>query len=117
MNLVNIGLNIMFYIAVIVILLVAIFFLWVFSCGRSNKKEYEIKGTVDNGFEPAKDKLKEYFETNFGDRSQLCVYVADKCVIDLYGAPKDDQKYNADSMTTIFSNGKKISSILAIMVD
>jgi len=49
----------------------------------------------------------------------LAVYVGDKLIIDLYGNTFGDlSPYNADSLTTIFSSGKSVASILmGIMYD
>ena len=52
---------------------------------------------------------------------QLCVYVKDECVIDVFMAnpeKKSDIKVDGDSVSTIYSSGKSVASILiAVMVD
>ena len=56
-------------------------------------------------------------------RGQLCVYVGDEMIIDVImddkkPNPKDAKPFDADSVTTIFSSGKSVASILiAILVD
>ena len=47
---------------------------------------------------------------------QLCVYVDEKCVVDLYGTAIGDQNYNADTVQTIYSSGKSIESIAMAML-
>ena len=47
---------------------------------------------------------------------QLCVYVDEKCVVDLYGTAIGDKNYNAETVQTIYSSGKSIESIAMAML-
>ena len=70
-----------------------------------------ISGTAQPGFESVKalfeDNLKHYFE----DNAQLCVYVNDECVVDLWGSASGDAHFDGDSLINIFSSGKSLESI------
>ena len=55
----------------------------------------------------------DLFKNGIDDNSQLCIYVDDQCVLDLSGSTSQDQAvFNQDSLTTIFSSGKSVASIL-----
>lgn len=65
-----------------------------------------------------------YFKNGVDKNSQLCVWVGGQCVIDLVGASQSkdggngEVKYDANSVTDIFSSGKSVASVLiAMMVD
>ena len=74
-------------------------------------KKVMISGTAQPGFESVKalfeDNLKHYFE----DNAQLCVYVNDECVVDLWGSASGDAHFDGDSLINIFSSGKSLESI------
>ena len=74
-------------------------------------KKVMISGTAQPGFESVKalfeNNLKHYFE----DNAQLCVYVNDECVVDLWGSASGDAHFDGDSLINIFSSGKSLESI------
>ena len=50
--------------------------------------------------------------------SQLCVYVQNEKVIDVFGKPKNDPTFDGDTLQCVWSCGKVVSAILmAIMND
>ena len=57
-----------------------------------------IGGTCAKGFEPVKEAFKENFVSGEEDCAQLCIYVGNKCVVDLYGSVNGDKTYDADSL-------------------
>ncbi|MEL0049102.1 MAG: serine hydrolase domain-containing protein, partial [Gammaproteobacteria bacterium] len=48
--------------------------------------------------------------------AQLCVYVGDKCVVDLWASAIGDKSFSGDSLVNIFSSGKSLESILLGML-
>jgi len=77
-----------------------------------------IKGFCHEDFEP----VKELFTSNFvnGDEknAQLCVYVGDELVIDLWGT-KDESNaagYGPDSLQVVYSCGKNVSALVVGML-
>ena len=53
------------------------------------KKNFVINGHVSGGFEPVEREFYKLFERGFDTNSQLCVYVGNERVLDLYGKPAD----------------------------
>jgi putative heme degradation protein len=60
-----------------------------------------LHGLCDKKFEPVKAHLEHMLRKGCEDNVQLCVYVDNKCVIDLYGTAVGNHKYNADSIQVI----------------
>ena len=76
---------------------------------------YSVHGHVEPGFEACRDQFEQSFKQGFDKNAQLCVYVGQKCVIDIYGKTKlknQKQEFDADSTTTIWSSGKSVGSIM-----
>ena len=93
-------------------------------CGPNSVqgKPYEIHGFVKPGFEEVKRQFEEYYANGIDKHSQLCVYVGDTMVVDLWGTQViqkgKKQHYTADSVTNIWSSGKSIGALLmAVMRD
>ena len=81
-----------------------------------NTSQPKIEGFCDPKFEKVKKHFKEMLINGADENLQLCVFVEDKCVIDLCGSSND--KYNAESLQTVFSSGKSIEAIvMAILYD
>ena len=89
---------------------------------RVLRSSYKIQGSVSGKFEP----VRRMFEKNFIDKleahAQLCVYVEDEKVVDLWGSrneSRDDSiNYGPDSLTNIFSSTKSLTAIcFASLVD
>ena len=57
-----------------------------------------INGFCTKGFEPVKKIFCENFETGEEENAQLCIYVGQECVIDLYGSKNGDQNYGPDML-------------------
>jgi CubicO group peptidase (beta-lactamase class C family) len=77
-----------------------------------------ISGTVASGFEPVRD-LYEHNMTTLAERNtQLCVFVGEECVVDLWASATDDPGFSADSLVNVFSSGKSLEAItMAMLVD
>jgi len=81
------------------------------------KNSVELKGTVASGYESVRDMFEENFKEGREDSAQLCVYVGEELVIDLY-ASLSSSSYNGDTLTNIFSSTKSLTAIcMARMVD
>ena len=82
-------------------------------------KNFVIEGHVSSGFETVKHQFQKYYQNGFDTHSQLCVYVGNEKVIDIYGKPADPESdYDQDKISNIFSSGKNIAAILmAILQD
>lgn len=57
-----------------------------------------IKGSCKEGFETVKEIFVKAFENGIEDCAQLCVYVGDECIIDLWGSNDENSNYNPDSL-------------------
>ena len=78
-------------------------------------EDIKIVGTVSPEYAKVKEAFKKYFVNGHDHNSQLCVFVGDECVIDLYGNTSQ-KPYDADSIGIVFSSGKSVAAILmAIM--
>ena len=50
--------------------------------------------------------------------AQLCIYVGEECVVDLWSSVTDDPNFGPDSLVNVFSSGKSLESIaIAMLVD
>ena len=78
-------------------------------------RSHFIGGTVDPGFESVKKLFIKNFELGSDENSQLCVYVGERKVIDLWGTVNKTDGYNADTLTTVFSSTKSITAIMMAM--
>ena len=83
----------------------------------STKPAIEVHGTVSPGYET----VKELFEKNFiegrEENAQLCVYVGEEKVVDLW-CSQTEPEYSADSLVNVFSSTKSLTSLaIASLVD
>ena len=83
----------------------------------STKPAIEVHGTVSPGYGP----VKELFEKNFiegrEENAQLCVYVGEEKVVDLW-CSQTEPEYSADSLVNVFSSTKSLTSLaIASLVD
>jgi len=77
-----------------------------------------ISGTVASGFEPVRDLYEHNMATLAERNTQLCVFVGDECVVDLWASAIDDPDFSADSLVNVFSSGKSLEAItMAMLVD
>jgi hypothetical protein len=65
--------------------------------GWRNRKT-EVKGEVKAGYEPVKKAFQDLYDLTMDSQSQVCVYVGDECVVDLYGDSKDSGLYDRNSL-------------------
>jgi len=70
-----------------------------------------IEGTVAPGYESVRQLYEQQMSTLKERNTQLCVYVGETCVVDLWGSAIDDTDFNADSLVNVFSSGKSLESI------
>ena len=82
----------------------------------SCRKKYEYKnssiyGTVVPGFEAVRQKFEDLFDQGYDNEAQLCIYVNNKVVVDLWGY-SEGFKIDGHSLNVIWSSGKSIASIL-----
>ena len=83
-------------------------------CGAS---QFKIDGHVDEGFEGITRQFEKMYQQGIDTESQLCVYVGDKKVVDIWGSvPNKGKEYTPDSCCNIWSSGKCLAAIcMAIM--
>ena len=77
--------------------------------------------TIEGHFDPGYESVKDMFEAGFiagrEYSAQLCVYVRDKMVINLWHSV-NNTSYTNNTLTTIFSSSKNLTSLaLAILHD
>ena len=58
----------------------------------------QIFGNCEKGYEPVKDAFIQNFVSGQEINASICVYVKQKCVIDMYGTAINDKAYNADCL-------------------
>ena len=93
-----------------------VFFRYVRS-GSSNDT-YKIHGSVSPGYETVKDMFEDNFKMAKEKNAQLCVYVKEKKVVDLWGTAAGDETFNGDTLMNVFSSTKSLTAIvIAKMVD
>jgi len=68
-----------------------------------------VQGEVAPGYETVKEMFQQNFDTGREKDAQLCVYVGDEKVVDLWGSP--NEAYSADTLTTVFSSTKSLTAI------
>ena len=77
-----------------------------------------LKGTVAPGFERVQQLYEQNMRKLAERNTQLCVYVGDQRVVDLWGSAIDDEDFSADSLVNVFSSGKSLEAIaLAKLVE
>jgi len=85
--------------------------------GQQSSKDIVVNGTVSKGYESVKEMFTENFRIGREDSAQLCVYVGEEKVVDLW-ASASVPTYNADTLTNVFSSGKSLTAIaMALMQD
>ena len=72
---------------------------------------FAIHGEVAPGFEPVKALFEHNMRRLREDNAQLCVYVGETRVVDLWASASGDPSFNADSLINVFSSGKSLESI------
>merc|ERR1712198_713270 len=59
--------------------------------------------------------FEEQFRLGTEENSQLCIYVKGVKVVDLWGSTNVNSKFDGDSLTTVMSSAKSLTSILMAM--
>eukprot|EP00095_Tigriopus_kingsejongensis_P001144 maker-scaffold628_size122696-snap-gene-0.33 protein:Tk01144 transcript:maker-scaffold628_size122696-snap-gene-0.33-mRNA-1 annotation:"esterase" len=80
--------------------------------------KYRVEGSVAAGYEPVRDVFEAHFRQGLEANAQCCAYVGSERVVDLWGTAVDDPDYNGDSLQSVFSSTKCLTSIVfATLVD
>lgn len=75
-----------------------------------------IEGEVAPGFESVRALYERNMRTLAERNTQLCIYVGEQCVVDLYASAVGDQAFSADSLVNVFSSGKSLESLTLAML-
>ena len=86
--------------------------------GSNNSKTIQAEGFVAPGFESVKEMFENNFSRGAEESAQLCVYVGEEMVVDLWCSTSTDNNYTGDTLTTVFSSTKSLTAIaMAGLVD
>ncbi len=75
------------------------------------KSDIQLSGTVVPGFEEIRRLFEESLCTQAEINAQLCIYVGEQCVVDLYGSATGDDGYSDETIVNVFSSGKSLEAI------
>ena len=78
--------------------------------GQKSSKDFQINGTVKAGYEPVKDMFTDNFHKGREESAQLCVYMGEEKVVDLW-ASATSPSYTADTLTNVWSSTKSLTAI------
>ena len=67
----------------------------------SKNHNIQLDGFCDKNYEPVKKHVEKMLHEGLEENLQLCVYVDEKCVVDLYGTAIGDSTYNAETIQVI----------------
>ena len=70
--------------------------IYIYFCG--NHSAIKVEGTCSPGYEAVKELFMQNFKNGLEDRAQLCIYVNNTCVVDLYGTLTGDPNYGPDNV-------------------
>jgi CubicO group peptidase (beta-lactamase class C family) len=85
--------------------------LWIaYGLPNSGVEDFHFSGHIDPDYQEVADLFKSYFKFGGDDNSQLCVFVGENCVLDVYGGR--DADFGPNSLVNIWSSGKSIASVL-----
>ncbi|MEE8397424.1 MAG: serine hydrolase [Desulfobacterales bacterium] len=79
--------------------------------GGNRKKKLTIEGTVAPGFESVKKLYEHNMRTLEEENTQLCVYVGEDKVVDLWASATEDPNFSPDSLVNVFSSSKNFEAI------
>jgi len=79
--------------------------------GGASSTHVPVQGHVAPGFESVKKMFEENFRKGADTNAQLCVYVGEEKVIDLWGKADENSEYDGDTLTTVFSSTKSLTAI------
>ena len=77
----------------------------------STSGKLTIDGTIDPKFRSIKRLFERDLSTLAERNAQLCIYVGDEKVVDLWGSAIGDEAFHADSIVNVFSSGKSLEAI------
>lgn len=77
----------------------------------SHEVPVEVHGEVAPGFESVKALFTHNMQTQRENGAQLCAYVGNQKVVDLWASKTGDASYTADSIANMFSSGKSLEAI------
>lgn len=63
----------------------------------TKESNISIDGTCIKEFDPVRKKFCENFVNGKEENAQLCIYLGDRCVVDLWGSTTKDKTYGPDS--------------------
>ena len=63
----------------------------------------EVHGTVAPGYESVREMFEENFRAGREENAQLCVYVGETRVVDLWASLSNNPAFTGDSLTNVFS--------------
>lgn len=77
--------------------------------GQRASRGVAVQGTVAPGYETVRDIFQENFDKGREESAQLCVYVGEQQVVDLWGSA--DPSYTPNTLTNVFSSTKSLTAI------
>ena len=78
--------------------------------------KFALNGFCNENYEPVKAHFEKMLLNGQEENAQLCIYVGDKCVVDLYGTAIGDFSYSSESIQNVMSCGKNWESIVMGML-
>ena len=81
---------------------------------------YKLDGDVAPGYEPISEQFATFYKEGLDKNSQLCIYVGEQKVIDIWGCTPQKAKplYGPEHATQIWGSSKVCGSIMmAVMKD
>ena len=67
-----------------------------------NEGNVQIFGNCEKGYEPVKEAFIQNFVSGQELNASICVYVKEKCVIDMYGTSNKDTTYDSKCLQVIY---------------
>lgn len=77
----------------------------------SSQTPVEVHGEVAPGFESVKTLFEKNMRTLAEENAQLCVYVGDERVVDLWASVPGNPGFGPDTLVNVFSSGKSLEAI------
>jgi len=77
--------------------------------------KYNIEGDVEPGFESILEQFTKFYADGSDKNSQICVYVGDRKVVDVFGSTPGTfpgKQYTADTVTNVWSCGKVVGCVM-----
>ena len=75
------------------------------------KGEVFVEGTVSLEFESIRQLFTQNMRRFAEINAQLCIYVGEECVVDLWGTAVSDKEYSGKTIANVFSSGKSLEAI------